>query len=235
MADQIVERRDDFAGHLVSVEAAMAMLDETSGPTCLLDTGDNVGGGSPGDGTILLHALAERGQGTSLVKLFDPSAARAAADAGIGAVITMHVGGKSDHLHGRPFVAEFRVIHLCEGRWFETEVRHGGATGGEMGPCAVVQTGGVTVLLTSRRVPPFSLAPLLACGIDPGRFDVLVAKGVHAPVAAYRSVCRRFIRVNTPGVTDADMARLPFKHRRRPMYPFEAVGIDAGGPRTEQG
>lgn len=234
IAGQIVGHRDDFAGRLVSVEAATAMLDEAAGPTCLLDTGDNVGGGSPGDGTILLHALARRGKGTSLVKLFDPSAVRAATDAGIGAVVRLHVGGKSDDLHGPPFAAEFQVRHLCEGRWFETEVRHGGATGGEMGPCAVVQTGGVTVLLTSRRVPPFSLAPLLACGIDPGRFDVLVAKGVHAPVAAYRTVCRRFIRVNTPGVTDADMTRLPFQHRRRPMYPFEAIGLEAGGPRTEQ-
>jgi microcystin degradation protein MlrC len=40
-------------------------------------------------------------------------------------------------------------------------------------------------------------------------------------VAAYGPVCRRLIRVNTPGVTTADMSRLPFRPRRRPMFPFE--------------
>jgi microcystin degradation protein MlrC len=41
-----------------------------------------------------------------------------------------------------------------------------------------------------------------------------VAKGVHAPVAAYGEVCREFIRVNTPGVTTADLSRLAYRHRR---------------------
>ena len=49
----------------------------------------------------------------------------------------------------------------------------------------------------------------------------LVAKGVHAPVAAYAEVCRGFIRVNTPGVTTADLSRLQYHHRRRPLHPFE--------------
>jgi hypothetical protein len=29
--------------------------------------------------------------------------------------------------------------------------------------------------------------------------------------------------VNTPGVTTADMTTLPFRHRRRPMFPFEQI------------
>jgi microcystin degradation protein MlrC len=48
-----------------------------------------------------------------------------------------------------------------------------------------------------------------------------VAKGVHAPVAAYAEVCRDFLRVNTPGVTTADLSRLEYRHRRRPLHPFE--------------
>lgn len=223
LADYVVRNHAVFAGRLISVEAAMAMLDDGPSPVCLLDTGDNVGGGSPGDGTVLLHALRARGRGRSFAKVFDPASVQEAAAAGAGATVPLQVGGKSDDRHGRPFDGDFLVHSLCEGRWLETEVRHGGASGGAMGQCAVVESAGMTLLLTSRRVPPFSLGPLLACGIDPGRFDVLVAKGVHAPVAAYGAVCRRFIRVNTPGVTDADMTRLPFRHRRRPMYPFEPL------------
>ena len=80
---------------------------------------------------------------------------------------------------------------------------------------------GLTVMVTSRRVPPFSLVQLTSCGLDPTSFDLIVAKGVHAPVAAYAPVCRELVRVNTPGVTRADMTRLEYRRRRRPMFPFE--------------
>jgi microcystin degradation protein MlrC len=64
---------------------------------------------------------------------------------------------------------------------------------------------------------------LLSCGIEPTQYQVLVAKGVNAPIAAYQPVCRHILRVNTPGVTTADMTQLPFHHRRRPMFPFEEI------------
>ena len=80
---------------------------------------------------------------------------------------------------------------------------------------------GLTAILTSLRMPPFSLGQITSCGLDPEKFQVLVAKGVIAPVAAYAPICRALIRVNTPGVTTADMAALSYSHRRRPLFPFE--------------
>jgi microcystin degradation protein MlrC len=68
---------------------------------------------------------------------------------------------------------------------------------------------------------PFSLGQLRHAGLDPAAFRLLVAKGVHAPVAAYAEACRTFLRVDTPGVTSADLARLAYHHRRRPLHPFE--------------
>ena len=93
-----------------------------------------------------------------------------------------------------------------------------------MGPCAVVEiTAGLTILLTSRRTPPFSLGMLTSCGLDPADFHLIVAKGVHAPLAAYKPVCRTFIRVNTPGLTTADMRSLAYGHRRHPLYPLDPI------------
>jgi len=79
-------------------------------------------------------------------------------------------------------------------------------------------------MLTSRRTPPFSLRQLTAHGLIPQDFHLLVAKGVNAPVAAYKEVCKHFIRVNTPGCTTADIERLPYQRRRKPMFPFEREG-----------
>jgi microcystin degradation protein MlrC len=57
--------------------------------------------------------------------------------------------------------------------------------------------------------------------LDPNQFRVLVAKGVHAPLAAYREVCDGMLRVNTPGSTCADLFQLNYRNRRKPLFPFE--------------
>ncbi len=218
------EHRREFVGAHLSVDAALDQALQLSGRVCLLDMGDNVGGGAPGDGTTLAHALHQRRLRDSFICLYDPQAVSQAAQAGVGASVTLRVGGKSDDLHGEPWEATFTVVGLYEGRFRETQARHGGWTEFDMGATAVVRTEqGQTVMLTSQRVAPFSLEQLRSCGLDPGAFRVLVAKGVNAPIAAYREVCDHFLRVNTPGVTTADMTQLPFRHRRRPMFPFEDI------------
>ena len=82
-------------------------------------------------------------------------------------------------------------------------------------------------MLTSRRMVPFSLEQLRSCALNPADFQVLVAKGVNAPIAAYREVCERFIRVNTIGSTCADMSRLTYSHRRKPLFPLEPDAVYA--------
>jgi microcystin degradation protein MlrC len=215
-------RREEFTGRLVSVEDAVVRAARLEGPVCLLDMGDNVGGGSPGDGTVLLHALASHHVVPAFACLCDPEAVQQATSAGVGARLALAVGGKTDALHGEPFAAEFTVRGLFNGRFDEPEPRHGGFTTFDQGATAVLETdAGMTVMLTARRMAPFSLRQLTAFGVEPARFRVLVAKGVHAPAAAYAPVCRHLLRVDTPGVTSADLARLTYRHRRRPLFPLE--------------
>lgn len=222
LGDYLFEHREDFAGELISIDEALGRVTGLSGPVCLLDMGDNVGGGSPADSTHLLHALADRGIVNSLVCLYDPTSVLQAAAAGVGSRLAMRVGGKTDTRHGDSFASEFEVLGIYDGKFSEPEPRHGGFTHCDQGQTAVVRTlAGMTVMLTSRRMPPFSLQQLISCEVDPNRFQVLVAKGVNAPVAAYAPVCSNLIRVNTPGCTTANMTSLDFKHRRRPMFPFE--------------
>jgi microcystin degradation protein MlrC len=214
--------REQFRGRLIAVEDAVARAAKLAGPVCLLDMGDNVGGGSPADGTVLLHALHQARLAPAFVCLCDPDACRALASQQVGAIVPLRVGGHTDNRHGEPFAGKFRLRGLYNGRFEESEARHGGINIFNQGPTAVVETdSGVTVMLTSKRMVPFSINQLTSCGLDPTKFRVLVAKGVHAPVAAYAPVCKHLIRVDTPGVTTADLSRLEYRNRRRPMYPFE--------------
>lgn len=219
---EIWSRRDDFVGRLIGIEDAVEQALQLEGPVCLLDMGDNVGGGSPADGTHLVHELARRRADRSFVCLCDASAIRQAQHAGVGATMEMPVGGKTDDLHGKPFQDRFVVISLHDGRFDETEPRHGGMISFDQGQTAIVQTEfGLTIMLTERRMPPFSLNQLTSCELDPTSFQIVVAKGVHAPIAAYAPVCKHLIRVNTPGCTSADVESLTYKSRRHPMFPFE--------------
>ena len=204
------------------IDEALDACERRSGPVCLLDMGDNVGGGSAADGTYLAHALRDRHLGPAFVCLYDPESVRRAREARPGRSLALSVGGKTDDWHGPPIEAVFRVISLHDGRFSEPKPRHGGFTKFDQGPTAVVETpDGLTIMLTSKRVVPFSLKQLTSCAVVPDRFRVLVAKGVNAPIAAYREVCPHHIRVNTPGSTCADLTRFDFHHRRRPMFPFE--------------
>ncbi len=222
LAEDLWNRRNDFVPVFVSVQHAVDRTAAGTERVLLLDMGDNVGGGAPAHGTLLLHELHRRGVRPAFVCLYDPESVRAAEAAGPGARLTLSLGGEGDSLHGGPLETECEVVSLHEGRFRETAARHGGFMDFDQGRTAVVRTDrGITVMLTSRRMPPFSLEQLRSCGVDPLAFRVIVAKGVIAPLAAYGPVVDRIIHVNTPGVTCADMTQLPFHHRRRPMFPFE--------------
>ena len=230
LAAHLIAHRHEFVGQFITAEEAVADALDGDGPVCLLDMGDNVGGGSPGDGALIARVFEEQAAASggrnhrAFICLHDPQSVQQAAAAGVGGRVALRMGGRSHPLYDPPLEAEVTVHSLHEGKFIEPEVRHYGMTHFDMRLTALVETGrGLLVQLTSRRVYPTSLIQLTSCGIDPQAFQILVAKGVHAPVAAYAPVSKRLIRVNTPGVTCADMRQLSYKHRRRPLFPFEEI------------
>jgi microcystin degradation protein MlrC len=223
MAQWLLDHRQTFVAELVSVQDAIEQASACNGPVCLLDMGDNVGGGSAGDGTFIAQAVLNRGGPKTFVSVCDPDTVRKAIDAGLGATLELSVGGKTDKLHGPPLVSMFTVRKVHDGQFEEKQTRHGGKTRYDMGPTVVLETPcSLTVQVTTLRTAPFSLGQVSCC-VDPTQFRILVAKGVNAPVAAYAPVCDTFIRVNTAGSTSADMTSLPYQHRRKPLFPFEEI------------
>lgn len=226
LADQLGQelwsRRRELAGRFVSIRDAVVQVGSSPQPVCLLDMGDNVGGGSPADGTLLAWELHRQQVSPSFVCLYDPASVQQAEQIGVGQRQSMSLGGKCDHLHGQTLEVDVTVRSLHDGIFHESEARHGGFTTFDQGRTAIVETDtGLTIMLTSRRSLPFSIRQLTTFGLEPAHFRAIVAKGVNAPLAAYRPVCPTIFRVNTPGVTTADMQQLTFHHRRKPMFPFE--------------
>ena len=78
-------------------------------------------------------------------------------------------------------------------------------------------------VIVSRALMGITLAQFTHFGVDPKAKRALIAKGVHSPRPAFESIAERFIFVNSPGPTAADVTSLKYSNRRYPLYPFEAT------------
>lgn len=216
----MMDHIDQFSGKKLDTVAALSLLKESVKPVLLLDMGDNIGGGSPGNSLHLLKALEELGLYKSFVCIYDPKAVNKTAKYHTGDTFVLSLTGMDKS------TCQIKVTleHLADGKFEETEPRHGGQVNYNMGDIAVVSTAkGNLVMLMSQRIPPFSLRQLTTFNIFPHDFEVVVAKGVNAPIAAYGAECPTIIQVDTPGVTQADMTAFDYKNRRKPLFPFEKL------------
>jgi microcystin degradation protein MlrC len=193
-------------------------------PVVLVDMGDNIGGGSAGDSTFVLAELVkQKAQGWVFV-LADPEAVETAVRSGVGQAFRARVGGKRDRLHGEPIEISGRVRLIYDGKFVETEIRHGGQRYHDQGLTVVVEVPGGAdeapnlLMLTSLREPPFSLHQLLSAGIQPQRQKILVVKAAIAFRAAYEPIAGRIIEVDTGGVTAVNPARFTYRKVRRPLW-----------------
>jgi microcystin degradation protein MlrC len=85
----------------------------------------------------------------------------------------------------------------------------------------VTSDDGFELVLTSRPVMTRSQEQLRLVGLEPCDQQIIVAKGVHSPRAAFEPIAAQLIWAATPGCTSADLSTFSYAHRRRPMYPFE--------------
>jgi microcystin degradation protein MlrC len=225
LAARLWDMRERFTARLPDASTAVAQaLRAERRPVVLVDTGDNVGGGSAADGTVLLAELLRQGATESVVCLYAPGEVQQCAAAGVGQEVRLTVGGKVDRLHGEPVAVRGRVRVLHDGTYVEHETRHGGRRTNHMGLTALVaMAGGNLLVLTSERHPPFSLGQLTCLGIRPERQRVLVVKAAIAYKAAYAPIAGTILEVDTPGLTAVNPERFPYRHIRGPMFPLDAA------------
>lgn len=203
-------------------EAVGLALASERTPVLLIDLGDNIGGGSSGDGTVLLDEILKRKASGAIVVLYAPEAVKAATRLGVGAYFTGKVGGALDKLHGDPIRVSGLIKSIHDGKWVETEARHGGRRHNDQGPTVVLTIDGPnTLILDSYRTPPFSLGQITSLSIDPQSARMIVVKAAVAYKAAYAPLAGRVIEVDTPGVTAINPKHFTYRNIKRPMFPLD--------------
>ena len=228
LGQQMWDLRSELIPHVPNAaEAVRIAMNSTEFPIGLFELGDNIGGGSAGDATIILEQLLAQKADGWVVALYDPAAVQACFAAGIGGTVNLQVGGKLDNMHGAPQTVTGYVRTLCDGKFEETQRRHGGRRYHDQGLTAVIEVNrlapgkGGLILLNSNRMPPMSIHELTCAGIVPEQQRILVAKGAVAPRAAYEPVCKRIIEVDTAGATSISIPKGEYQLARQTLYEWQ--------------
>lgn len=198
----------EFDRTLPTPEEAFREALASNGLTVIADTGDNINGGSPGDGTWLLRLALEHREIPITGTLWDPDAAAAVHKAGIGATLELELGGRAGPTTGSPIRVTATVKSITDGTFVNagpmaTDARV------SMGDAAVIKIGTVDLVLQSTPIQPNDPELFRSMGLDPRDYRVALLKGAAALRAGWSGLADRFIDAATPGPCDADLSRLP--------------------------
>ncbi|MGY3534780.1 M81 family metallopeptidase [Bradyrhizobium sp. USDA 4452] len=208
---------DDFDGRIYSpddgVRHAMELARLATKPIVIADTQDNPGAGGNSDTTGMLRALVRNGASAATGVICDPASAQAAHAAGVGASVTLELGGKSGIPGDTPYRETFVVEQLSDGRFVAPGPFYGGRDM-DMGPSACLRIGDVRVVVGSYKAQLAYQAMYRYVGIEPTAQKILVNKSSVHFRADFEPIAEKLLICAAPGAMPADPATLPWKHLR---------------------
>jgi microcystin degradation protein MlrC len=208
-----------FAGKIwqpgEAVAYARAKGNSATGPIVLADTQDNPGAGGASDTVGLLRALVDGGaEGAVFANLCDPKSAEAAHRAGVGAQISLAIGGWAGGVNNTPYQGIFTVEAVGDGNFLATGPFYRGNRM-QLGPMAVLKKDGVRVVLCSRKQQCADQAMLRHVGIEPKEQKVLALKSSVHFRADFQPIAEEILIVAAPGANPVDNRDLPYKRIRK--------------------
>jgi microcystin degradation protein MlrC len=225
--EQFVYRPEPLAESIDRAVQLAARKPAGSGPVVLLDHSDNCASGGTMDTMTVLGAMLDAGmRHAAAFAVCDPQAVQQMMAAGVGAELTVSLGGKLDMpsigLKGQPLALSGRVRLLFDGHYRNFGPMSAGSAAW-MGPSAVFEVAGIRIVVISNHVEPFDLASFHAVGLVPQRLDFLMLKSRVHWRAGLKSLAHAVVECNGTGVCTSDYAALAFRHVRRPIYPLDPL------------
>lgn len=247
--DQAWARRADFVYHAAplkeSVARAKALGDKPGdgaaapGPVLLIDHADNCASGGTQDTTAVLAEVMR--QGLTDVAVFgirDPEAVAAMAAAGVGATVTLALGGKTDMpaigSRGTPLTVTGKVRALTDGEFVVTGPMATG-TRATLGRAAVLAAEGIDIVVTEQHHEPFDLGCFRSLGIEPTVRRYLLLKSRIHYRAGFKPIARAVVECDGEGVTTSDYGRFRFTRLERPAYPLDPEAEPGAGAEAAAG
>lgn len=203
--------RENFAFG-VDTDTLAACLEKAfaskSRPVILADSGDNPTAGAIGDRADVLRALIARdAQDVLIAAIADEPAVDRAYRAGVGEIIDTQIGASVHPISGPRVSVTAKVLFLSDtDRPDDRE--------------AVLEIGGIRVVVSARRRPYHDIADFARLGLDPRKPGVLVVKsGYLSPELA--AIANPPMMALTEGAADQHVERLARHHKTQPSFPFD--------------
>ncbi len=187
-------------------ECIAAALAAPEAPVFISDSGDNVTAGAVGDIPLFLERLLAHNVPSAVVAICDADAVALCQQAGVGATVETTLGCKLDTFHGRPVPVRGTVVNLVDDDGDGAQV--------------VLRVENVTVIVTAQRRGFTTVANFTQAGVDPLAHKIVVVKLGYLFPDLIR-VAPKALLALSPGASDLDLARLPYRRIQRPMYPVD--------------
>ncbi|MDH3859506.1 MAG: MlrC C-terminal domain-containing protein, partial [Gammaproteobacteria bacterium] len=225
LADDIWNRRHEVLNEYLDVDAAAAVarkFNSASGPLVIADYADNPGGGCYGDSTNLLRALLEAGVSDACFgPMVDGETAQQLHQHEIGAKVPVKLGGKIDpEIGGGPLDLVVELLRKSDGHY----VGGGKMIGGlqhSFGPTAVVNVGGIEVLITTIAQQLLDLEQFKSFGINPESKQVVALKSMQHFRADFEPIASRVIVCDSGALCTPDYQKLSYRNVKRPIFPLD--------------
>ena len=213
-----------------SVAAAKRIGDMgANGPVLLIDHCDNCGSGGAQDVMTVVEEILRQGlEDIAIAPIRDPDAVAKLCDAGVGANVTLALGGKTDMpsigLAGRPITVSGRVRVITDGEIVFRGPMYTGVKS-HLGRSAVLEVtslrGRAEIVVTERAHEPFDLVIFRHCGIEPAAKRFIMLKSRIHYRAGFKPIASAIVECQGEGVTNADLSVYPYTKLTRPIYPLD--------------
>ncbi len=217
-----------------AVAKALAVAHDRSLPALVFaDVADNPGGGGRGNTTFLLRAFHEAGVEDALLGVFyDPDLAAEAHRRGVGAHLEARLNRSETTRFSEPYTAPATVVALTDGNCVGRRGIYSGLRL-ELGPCAAIEVGGVTVVVISHRVQCADPVFFEMMGLDIGRARSVVVKSRGHFRGGFDEFFgpEQIVEVDLPGLTSPVLSRFTWTRLPRPVIPLDE-GVEWQPPRN---
>lgn len=210
--------RNETAQPLMAIDDALQYAMESSAfPVVAADGADNPGGGAPSDSTFVLERILAKGIDNALIAfLYDPEPVRVLVDAGIGAKITLRIGGKTGPASGDPIDLEVELKAVLR-----DHSQSGLGLQWPLGTAVWIQAANrLDIVITTVRSQPFDPASLEKLGIDLGLKRLIVVKSIQHFHAGFAPLAKGgVVYIAAPGALTPDFANVPYAKKSPDYWP----------------
>lgn len=223
LAEQMWEKRDQFQFHCDTyypeeiLDHAFNYIEKEETPVYISDSGDNPTAGSSGDVTTFLSQLLNDDRLKKLKSpllyggIYDPASVKKCRNK-TGEYLSLYLGASFDRKTSAPIEWGVKVKAFVE------DYRD---TGGlSRGSLALVSLGTVDLVLTARHIGFTDPEMFRALGAKPEEREIIVCKLGYL-TTPHKKIARTILMALTPGSSNEDLKKLPYRHIKRPVFPLD--------------